>query len=353
LASPKLEPNCHIMELSLRTARVTVALAVVLAGLGSSCGADPTGSLLTGDAGARGGDARVTGDDARPPNQAPGDPVIAAAGDIACDGCKHQETAALLTRLLGERGLAAILPLGDEAYPRGGLADFQSYYTTSWGAPALLAITHPVPGNHEYAESPGDGYFDYFNGAQASTGVAGDRSRGYYSFDVGSWHLVALNSNDACHDVACDVGSPQQQWLAADLAAHPTRCALAFWHHPRFQGGTEDGETEAVGPLWDTFHDAGGDVVLTAHEHNYQQLAPLNKAGTVDPANGIRSFVVGTGGAGLASRFGAPHEAAIETRVVDSRGVLELTLMDGRYEWRFVTTEGTVPPGASGSATCR
>jgi hypothetical protein len=287
------------------------------------------------------------------PVNAPSRHVIVAAGDIACDRCKHGKTAALISNLLSTRGLAAILTLGDEAYPKASLSDFQAYYAPTWGVPALLAITRPVPGNHEYEQPSGAGYFDYFNGAQASAGIAGPRDQGYYSFDIGSWHLVALNSNDACRDVSCSAGSPQQQWLAADLAAHPSRCALAFWHHPRFQSGTEHGETEEVGPLWDTFHDAGGDVVLTAHEHNYQQLAPLDKAGAVDPLGGIRSFVVGTGGVGLYKTFGGPREAAIESRVADKHGVLELTLEENGYQWRFVTTDGDVPAGASGSASCR
>ena len=202
--------------------------------------------------------------------------VIVAAGDISCKGCAQKRTAELIQLLSRGQRLAAILPLGDEAYLDGALREFQANYAPTWGTPELFALSHPVPGNHEYAETDGDGYFDYYDGVGKPDGVAGVRGQGYYSFDIGSWHLVALNTSDGCHAVSCDVGSAQQKWLAANLAAHPTACSLAFWHHPRFQGGTESGETEAVGPLWETFHDSGGDVVVNAHEHNYQQLAPLD-----------------------------------------------------------------------------
>jgi acid phosphatase type 7 len=197
-----------------------------------------------------------------------GEAVILAAGDIACSGCAQQKTATLLADLSGGGRTAAILPLGDEAYSDGSLSDFEANYAPSWGVPALLALSHPVPGNHEYGETKGEGYFDYFNGAGAATGIAGTRGEGYYSFDVGAWHLVALNSSDGCDAVACGVGSPQHAWLTADLAAHPARCTLAYWHNPRFQGGGETGEEDDIAPLWDALHDAGADVVISAHEHN-------------------------------------------------------------------------------------
>ena len=162
--------------------------------------------------------------------------VIVAAGDIACAGCKHRETAALIGALSRAQRLAAILPLGDEAYPRGALSDFMANYAPSWGTPELLALTHPVPGNHEYARSNGDGYFDYFNGVGQATGIAGARGQGYYSFDIGSWHLIALNSNDACHAVSCDAGSPQQTWLAADSRSPPDRLLARVLAQPSIPG---------------------------------------------------------------------------------------------------------------------
>ena len=124
--------------------------------------------------------------------------MILAAGDIACSGCAQQKTATLLAELSAGGSTAAILPLGDEAYSDGSLSDFKANYAPSWGVPELLALSHPVPGNHEYGETKAEGYFDYFNGVGAATGIAGTRGQGYYSFDVGAWHLVALNSSDGC-----------------------------------------------------------------------------------------------------------------------------------------------------------
>ena len=308
-------------------------------------GREALGHDPTDDAGAGGGpDQSETGVGSLP--------VIVTAGDISCKGCAQDETAALIQALSRAERLTAILPLGDEAYRNGDLAEFQANYAPSWGAPDLLALTHPVPGNHEYARTDGEGYFDYYDGVGQPAGIAGARGQGYYSFDIGSWHLIALNTSDGCHAVSCAAGSAQQAWLAADLAAHPTGCALAFWHNPRYQGGTESGETEAVGPLWETFHDGGGDLVINAHEHNYQQLAPLDRAGAADPARGVRTFVVGTGGAGFHTAFGGPRESAIEARVLRTHGVLELTLLEGGYRWRFVSVDGVVPDGAAGSASC-
>ncbi len=279
--------------------------------------------------------------------------VIVAAGDISCHGCAQKRTADLILSLLQNGRVDALLPLGDDAYSKGRLAEFEENYAPTWGVPALAAITHPVPGNHEYVQPEAAGYFDYFASVNAVTDLAGQQKQGYYSFDVGSWHLVALNTSDGCHAVGCETGSPQQAWLAADLRAHANKCTLAFWHNPRFQGGGENDETERAGPLWETFVDAGGDVVLNAHEHNYQQLAPLDRSGALDPSGGARSFVVGTGGAGFHTVFGGPHEFAIEARVVEQHGVLELTLLEGGYRWRFITVDGVVPDGASGVGTCR
>jgi hypothetical protein len=278
--------------------------------------------------------------------------VIATAGDIACAGCAQAATADLLEQLLQTRHLAAVLPLGDEAYASGSLTEFQSFYSPSWGRPELLALTHPIPGNHEYVDTIAAGYFDFFDGRGDSTGIAGPRGEGYYSFDVGGWHLIALNTSDNCRWVSCDAGSPQHQWLVADLAAHPTTCTLAFWHHPRFQAGTISGEATAAAPLWDALFDAGAEVVLNGHEHGYQQLAPLNKAGEVDAARGIRTFVVGTGGGDYDTTFGGPRAGALEAKVVGTHGVLELTLRSNAYDWRFIAVGGATPAGTSGSAAC-
>ena len=251
------------------------------------------------------------GDGAAPADAAPRagggrEAVVLAAGDIACDDCKHEQTAALLSELSRGGRAAAILPLGDEAYPNGSLADFKAHYAPSWGRSELLALSHPVPGNHEYETRRGG----VLRLLQRRRHVVGSRARAARATTASTsarWHLVALNSSDACNQGGCDAGSPQQPWLAADLAAHPGACTLAYWHNPRFQGGDVEGETRGVAPLWDTFYDAGGDVVLSAHEHNYQQFVPLDKTGASDAARGIRSFVVGTGGASFYTSFGGPR----------------------------------------------
>jgi alkaline phosphatase len=297
-------------------------------------------------------DARTV--DARPDTPAP-DPApsrIVAAGDIACSGCAQVATADAIEGLLADRHVVGALVLGDEAYASGLLSEFQAFYEPAWGRPEILGISHPVPGNHEYATGTAAGYFDYFDGPGAQSGAAGPRDQGYYSFDLAGWHLIALNSSDECRWVPCAAGSPQHQWLLADLAAHATACTLAFWHHPRFQAGATSGELDDAAPLWDALYDAGVDVVLNGHEHGYQQLAPLDKAGQVDPARGIRTFVVGTGGGEYDTTFSGPRVAALETTLTSTHGVLELTLHPDRYEWQFVATDGSRPTAASGAAVC-
>jgi acid phosphatase type 7 len=209
-------------------------------------------------------------------------PVIAAAGDIACNSsmptpneCHHQHTAAILEK----HAFDAVLTLGDNQYESGSLSDYQRYYDPTWGR--FKSITHPSPGNHEYATPQASGYFAYFGAA------AGDPTQGYYSFDLGSWHVVALNSN--CENVGgCHRGSPQELWLRADLAMHENMCTLAYWHHPRFNSGSiprSEGEMEA---FWQALYDFHADVVLNGHEHNYERFAPQTPDGRADPLNGIR-----------------------------------------------------------------
>jgi hypothetical protein len=278
--------------------------------------------------------------------------VIATAGDIACANCAQSATADLLDGLVKTQGLAALLPLGDNAYASGSLEEMNNFYRPAWGRPELLAITHPVPGNHEYAASAAAGYFDFFDGPGKPTGIAGPRGLGYYSFDLAGWHLIALNTSDGCTPVSCAAGSPQHQWLVGDLAAHPARCTLAFWHHPRFQAGVTSGEETAAAPLWDALFDAGADVVLNGHEHGYQQLAPLDKSGAIDRAHGMRTFVVGTGGAEYDTGFGGPRVSALEAKIVGVHGVLVLTLRPDGYDWRFLAVGNSAPAASSGTSAC-
>src|SRR3989442_5681443 len=152
--------------------------------------------------------------------------------------------------------------------------------------------TRPAPGNHEYKSGDADGYLNYFGAA------AGDPAQGYYSYDLGTWHIVVLNTNDHCKEIACDNGSRQEQWLRADLAAHPAACTLAIWHDPLFTSGTTHGNAPWAKPFWNDLYAQGADLVISAHEHNYERFAPQTPAGEPDPQFGIREFVMGTGGGG-------------------------------------------------------
>jgi acid phosphatase type 7 len=268
--------------------------------------------------------------------QAP--PVIAAAGDIACDpadpsfnggngtatACRMKATSDLMLGL----GLTAVLNLGDNQYENGTLAKYQASYQPTWGR--LDAIIRPVPGNHEYVTAGAAGYFSYFGAA------AGDPAKGYSSYDLGGWHLIALNSNCAAVG-GCGAGSLQGQWLAADLAAHPGTCTLAYWHHPRFSSGPH-GNDAISDPFWQALYAAGADVVLNGHDHIYERFAPQGPAGAADPARGIRQFTVGTGGKNLTSI--QVVKANSEVRNASAFGVLEMTLHPNGYAWRFLSAPG-------------
>ena len=246
------------------------------------------------------------------------DPVVAAAGDIACkpgveptaSACQQAATAQLLVDIAPDR----VLALGDEQYERGTLSEFENSYDLSWGK--LKSITAPAPGNHEYETAGASGYYAYFGAA------AGDPGKGYYSFDLGAWHLIALNSN--CGDVGCATGSAQEEWLRADLAAHPDRCLLAYWHHDTF-GPTHDLRADLLA--------AGADLLLVGHTHAFRNRDNLDASGNDDP-NGYRQFTVGTGG-----KSGGTF------------GVLELTLHTSSYDWRFVGIPG-VSLTSTGSEPC-
>jgi acid phosphatase type 7 len=284
------------------------------------------------------------------------DPVIAAAGDIACDpasssfngglgtatSCRQKYTADLLTSM----PLSGVLTLGDNQYEQGQLSQYLGSYDATWGR--FKYMTYPAVGNHEYMTSGALGYFDYFNGAGIADGLAGQRGKGYYSFDIGSWHLVALNSNCASAG-GCSVGSPQELWLRTDLATHPTSCTLAYWHHPRFSSGSTHGDNASVAPLWQDLYDANADLVLVGHDHLYERFAPQTSTGVADPVRGVREFVVGTGGRSHYS-FNTP-EPNSEVRNSDTFGVLELTLHSSSYDWSFVPEAGRTFTD-TGSAAC-
>ena len=261
--------------------------------------------------------------------------VIAAAGDISCAPesrapCRQMDTATAIEWA----GPDAVLVLGDTQYESGELANFERMYTPSWGR--FKAITRPAVGNHEYQTPRAAGYFDYFNGRGQQTGPAGDRNRGYYSFDLGAWHVVALNTN--CHEVGgCHAGSPQEMWLRLDLAASDSRCTLAFFHHSLFASGP-NGNQPQIRSLWQALYDFDTDVILSAHEHLYERFAPQTPQGVADPRRGIRQIVVGTGGHSL-TRF-VTRERNSETGTNQAFGILRMELRPDSYAWEFMAAPG-------------
>jgi hypothetical protein len=292
-----------------------------------------------------------------------GNPVVAAAGDIACDpadpafnggaGTAGQCRQMAVSNLLA--GASAVMPLGDIQYECGGYQAFLASYDPSWGR--FRSYTRPAVGNHEYiASGPGftgcdasgqaTGYFDYFNGVGAMTGPAGDRGKGYYSYSLGSWHVVVLNSE--CAKVPCAAGSAQEQWLRQELAASQAACTLAYFHHPLYSSGNYRPGIAAVRPFFQALYDGGADLVLVGHEHNYERFAPQDANGNADPQFGIRQFIVGTGGSSFYVP-GAPI-ANSEVRNATSFGVLKVTLSPAGYAWQFVPATGGFTD--SGSTAC-
>lgn len=261
--------------------------------------------------------------------------TLLAAGDIAgCSSSGDEATAALLDGLDG-----TVVTLGDNVYDSGTASEFTSCYGPNWGR--HTSRTRPAPGNHDYRTAGAAGYFGYFGTA------AGDPTTGYYSYELGSWHIVALNSN--CVQVGgCNAGSPQESWLRADLAAHPTTCTLAYWHHPRFSFGNYGNDT-ATQALWQALYDHGAEIVLSGHDHNYQQYVPQTPSGTRDDARGIREFVVGTGGRGHYALRTPP--STVEAFNGDTYGILQLTLRPTGYDWQFVPVAGESFT-ATGSTAC-
>ncbi len=282
------------------------------------------------------------------------DPVIAAAGDVACDqtagasqtagdkddysmnGCQQGSTA----KLLGFKKFAAILPLGDEQYPDGSSAEFASSYAKTWGSAAVAV--HPVPGNHEYHTPMAAGYYGYFKAA------AGDAAKGYYSWDLAGWHFIAINANCAAVG-GCNAGSSEEQWLKADLASHPAACTLAYWHQPRFSSAHHHSDA-TYQPFWEDLYAAKSDVVLNGHDHDYERFAPQTATGAADATGGIREFVVGTGG--KSHYVFTTIEPNSEVRNNTTFGIIELTLHAHGYDWSFVPAPGTGTFTDSGSGAC-
>lgn len=251
------------------------------------------------------------------------DVVVAGAGDICGSSCAQTRD------LVADINPAAVFTAGDNAYENGSLSDYNTRYHPTWGQ--FKSITHPVPGNHEYQTSSASGYFDYFNGTGNSNGPAGERGKGYYSWDIGDWHFVALNSN-----ISMSAGSTQERWLRADLQASTKPCTAAYWHHPLFTRGSHS-NTTAARSLWQALYDNKADLVLVGHDHNYQRYALQSPTGAADP-NGIRQVLVGTGGRAFYDFTRTMPN--VQASNDDTYGVLKLSLSSTGYTGNFVPVEG-------------
>jgi 3',5'-cyclic AMP phosphodiesterase CpdA len=266
---------------------------------------------------------------------APPDPVLVGAGDIAsCKNGGYEQTAALLDTIDG-----TVFTLGDHVYPNGTPEQFLKCYEPAWGR--HKARTRPAPGNHDYRTPGAAGYFGYFGTA------AGDPATGNYSYDLGKWHVIVLNSN--CGQIGgCGPGSRQEKWLREDLAGHPALCTAAMWHHPRYSSA-EHGDDTDMGHLWKILYEAGVELALSGHDHTYERFGPQNGSGEADPERGIRQFVVGTGGKSLYEFEKIDTDS--EVRNNSTFGVLKLTLHADSYDWEFVPVAGGKFTDA-GSAKC-
>jgi acid phosphatase type 7 len=256
--------------------------------------------------------------------------TLVGAGDIAT--CEHLESAQATARLI-QQIPGTVFAAGDLAYEQGSPDQFRNCYDKTWGE--FKDRTEPALGNHEYGDRAAVGYFQYW-GAQA-----GPAGKGYYSYDLGGWHIVVLNTN--CNVKAlggCDRGSPQEAWLRSDLTKHPEACILAYGHHALFSSGVFKSHAlhPRLRPFWEDLYAAHADLVLAGHEHSYERFAPQDPQGNPDPARGIREIVVGTGGRSH-SPLGMPTPNS-EVRNWQTYGVLKLTLSRGKYHWEFIPVEG-------------
>ena len=272
----------------------------------------------------------------------PADTVsLVGAGDIA--GCANLSGAEATARLI-EKIPGIVFAAGDLAYENGTYAEFEQCYDPTWGK--FKSRTRPAPGNHEYIGTSASGYFRYW-GRQA-----GDPAKGYYSYDLGAWHIIVLNTNCAVRELGgCAEESPEETWLRGDLAAHPNVCTLAYGHHAMYSSGIFGWHARhpELRAFWQDLYDAHADLVLAGHEHSYERFAPQDARGHADSEHGIREIVVGTGGRSH-TLLGAPQPNS-EIRNDNTFGVLKLTLSPGQYAWEFIPEKGKTFTD-SGEGTC-
>jgi hypothetical protein len=323
------------------TLAILTGLLAVVSGRGRATGASPSPPpAASAQVGVAIVPSTAPGTQSSPGNQstlptAATDPVLVGAGEIGeCGPSGDEETARLIDGIGG-----TVFTTGNNAYPNGTAGQYAMCYGTSWGR--FEARTRPAVGNLDYQTEGALGYRGYFG--PAATGADG---KTWYSYDLGRWHVVVLDST--CAKIGgCDSASPEGRWLASDLAASRARCTITIWNQPRFSSG-EHGDYVDVEPFWQALYAAGADVVVNGHDHDYERFKPQTPDGEVDLEKGIREFVVGTGGTPLGP-FG-PGKPNSEIRVSVTQGVLKLTLRPQGYDWQFIPTSGSFSD--SGSAPC-
>lgn len=317
-----------------RLAVVGLVLAIV-----ASCAGPAGASSAPSAAGGSGGAsplavARTPAVDVPFEPAAPGTAILVGAGDVGWCG---RPWAAATAKIVATIPGTVIVP-GDVAYPKGTARDFARCYDPTWGA--FKSRTRPAPGNHEYYTTGAAPYFAYFGSR------AGRAGKGWYSYEAGSWHVIVLNSNCA-YVGGCGAGSPQERWLKADLAAHPTACTIAYFHHPRFSSGPHGNDTR-TDAFWRDLYAAGAELIVNGHDHDYERFAPQTPGGVADPARGIRELVVGTGGGPL---YPFIRRTANSEAKGLAYGVVKLTLSANRYRWEFIPVAGASFHD-SGTGTC-
>jgi hypothetical protein len=287
---------------------------------------------------------------AAPPADAPaaevalaGAAVMVAAGDIAVCGTTGDEaTATLVVKIIKEDSAAkvetVVATMGDNAYPsgQGGPAYiFERCFTPSWGSKTIMKVIRPSPGNHDFESRRGKGYYGYFGDR------AGPAGKGYYSYDLGDWHVVSLNSELAMDPSLAIEAIAQEQWLIQDLKDHSKFCTMAYFHEPLFSSGDFHGNTPEIASLWLILFDAGVDLVLNGHEHHYERFVPQTPSGVPDSVTGIAEFIAGTGGANLRGVVDPPAPNSAMT-IHGYWGVLKLTLAAKEYRHAFLDVDGKV-----------
>ncbi|MFE0137990.1 metallophosphoesterase family protein [Streptomyces sp. NPDC059037] len=245
--------------------------------------------------------------------------TVVAAGDLCGSACN--QTAKLVSKI----NPTAVITLGDNAYKKGTASEFREKYAPNWGK--FRDKTYPTPGNHDYDTNDAEGYFDYFGSR------AGTKGKGYYSYDLGDWHFVALNS-----EISAGSGSTQEKWLRADLKTNKKPCTAAYLHRPQFSTG-DHGDDSKVKPLFTALYENKADLFLSGHDHHYERFAPSKPSGAKDTANGLRQLVVGTGGTTLRDDRN-DSKATTEKVNMKTFGVAKLTLSSTGYEHEFVPVEG-------------